>query len=196
MIMAAALIVSGTVTAAAADNSKKDSDSYVIEQDEYFSDSQTANGMEGDGETATSDDRVVSRLAVTEEFYKISGETEISGGPAFSDTDSAYVLWAYKNEIASGFGDGTFKPDEPVNREQLAVMVYNYVRYTGGDVSNIEGMAIYNFSDYPEISDWALTAVRYCLNSAVISGNDDMTYNPKGYVSVSELSEILLKIKK
>lgn len=55
--MAAALIVSGTVTAAAADNSKKDSDSYVIEQDEYFSDSQTANGMEVDGETATSGGR-------------------------------------------------------------------------------------------------------------------------------------------
>ncbi|MCR4600298.1 MAG: S-layer homology domain-containing protein [Clostridia bacterium] len=33
------------------------------------------------------------------------------------------IGWATANNIVTGFGDGTFKPDAPVTREQLAAML-------------------------------------------------------------------------
>ena len=45
------------------------------------------------------------------------------------------VNWAAGSGIVSGYGDGRFGPNDAVTREQLAVMLYNYAKWKGIDVS-------------------------------------------------------------
>ena len=136
-------------------------------------------------------DNLATRLTIVEALYKMAGSPEMGGLPVFSDTDSQSVVWAAQNGIISGFEDSTFRPYEPVSREQLSVIIYNYAKYLGKDVSNIEGMAIYEFKDYENISGWALTSVRYCMNAGILNGNADGSYNPKGGTTRAELAKIL-----
>lgn len=56
-------------------------------------------------------------------------------------------------------------------------------------------MGIYNFTDYGDISEWAITAVRYCINAGILSGNADMSFNPKSAMTRAELAAIINRIK-
>ena len=116
-----------------------------------------------------------------------NGFTDVPVGAYYEDA----VAWASANNIVSGYGNGLFGPEDKVTREQMAVIIYNYHKAMGKDVSNIEGMRIYEFTDYESISDWAVTAVRYCLNSGIFNGNADGTLNPKGNVTRAELAVII-----
>ena len=68
------------------------------------------------------------------------------------------------------------------------------MKYQGKDVSNIEGMGIYEYTDYNDISEWALTAVRYCRNAGLIPTGPGMAYGPGESVTTSELSAVLSDI--
>lgn len=144
-----------------------------------------------DAETA---DNPVTRLDVAEALFSLAGETETDGTSSFSDTDAPSVSWLYENGIGAGFEDGTFRPDENVTREQLAMFIYNYMKYQGRDVSNIEGMGIYEYTDYNDISEWALTAVRYCRNAGLIPTGPGMAYGPGETVAKAELAGLLSEI--
>ena len=144
-----------------------------------------------DAETA---DKPVTRLDVAEALFSLAGETETDGTSSFSDTDAPSVSWLYENGIGAGFEDGTFRPDENVTREQLAMFIYNYMKYQGKDVSNIEGMGIYEYTDYNDISEWALTAVRYCRNAGLIPTGPGMAYGPQETVAKAELAGLLSEI--
>lgn len=139
-------------------------------------------------------DNPVTRLDVAEALFALAGETETESAAPFSDTGSPAVAWLYENGIGAGFEDGTFRPDENVTREQLAMFIYNYMKYQGKDVSNIEGMGIYEYTDYNDISEWALTAVRYCRNAGLIPTGPGMAYGPGESVTTSELSAVLSDI--
>ena len=54
------------------------------------------------------------------------------------------VIWAARNKIAQGYG-GFFRPNENVTREQMALMMYNYAKLQGCDVSAQSGLT--TFSD-------------------------------------------------
>ncbi len=139
-------------------------------------------------------DKPATRLDVAEALFSLAGETETDGTSSFSDTDAPSVSWLYENGIGAGFEDGTFRPDENVTREQLAMFIYNYMKYQGKDVSNIEGMGIYEYTDYNDISEWALTAVRYCRNAGLIPTGPGMAYGPGETVVKAELAGLLSEI--
>lgn len=136
-------------------------------------------------------DKPATRLDVAEALFALAGETETESAAPFSDTGSPAVAWLYENGIGAGFEDGTFRPDENVTREQLAMFIYNYMKYQGKDVSNIEGMGIYEYTDYNDISEWALTAVRYCRNAGLIPTGPGMAYGPGETVAKAELAGLL-----
>ena len=66
---------------------------------------------------------------------------------------SKAVNWAAENGIVNGYGDGNFGPNDPVTREQLAVIFMNYAKYKGYDTS--KRAALETFADAKSISGWA-----------------------------------------
>lgn len=152
--------------------------------------------MSGTSDITFSPDMATTRGMIVTILYRLEGMPKTGTANGFTDVPvGAYyedaVAWASANNIVSGYGNGLFGPEDKVTREKMAVIIYNYHKAMGKDVSNIEGMRIYEFTDYESISDWAVTAVRYCLNAGIFNGNADGTLNPKGNVTRAELAVII-----
>ena len=134
----------------------------------------------------------ISRGQVAVVLYRMAGSPKVSA-PAFYDVDySKYygdaVNWARKTGVISGYGDtNTFGPDNPVSREQLAVMLYNYmdkIAELSVYENSYEGyLALQRAKDGLSTSRWARTAVQWAMGNGVISGtpsNDEVYVNPQG----------------
>ena len=70
----------------------------------------------------------------------------------YSDVDpAAYyaeaIRWASAEGVAGGYGGGMFGPDDPITREQLAVMLHRYAQHEGYDVSVGEDTNILSYTD-------------------------------------------------
>ena len=166
----------------------------IVETDDAAETDEAVDNIVSESDDTETADKPVTRLDVAEALFSLAGETETESAAPFSDTGSPAVAWLYENGIGAGFEDGTFRPDENVTREQLAMFIYNYMKYQGKDVSNIEGMGIYEYTDYNDISEWALTAVRYCRNAGLIPTGPGMAYGPQENVTKAELTGLLGEI--
>ena len=174
----------------------------VKESDWFYDAVQYAyeNGMmSGTGENSFSPYLNTTRGMIATILYRMSGESYTDQKTIFSDVKvgmyyNTAIAWGVEKGIISGYDDGLFRPEKNITREELAVLIYNYAKYKGFDVSNIEGMAVYEFTDYEDISDWAMTAVRYCLNAEFISGRTDGSFDPKGYATRAEVASVIMRV--
>jgi hypothetical protein len=99
------------------------------------------------------------------------------------------VLWAAENGIASGVGGGNFNPDGNITREQLAVMLYNYAKQSGLDISGSADLE--EFGDKAALSAWAEEAVKWAAASGLINGKPGNLLDPKGFATRAEVATIL-----
>ena len=111
--------------------------------------------------------------------------TDVEKGTWYTDA----VAWAYENGVASGFGDGTFGPNEKLTREQLAVFLYKYAQYKGYDLT-ITGN-IDSFIDKDSVSPWAKDAVTWAVQNGFIAGKDGNKLDPKGFATRAEFAAII-----
>lgn len=111
--------------------------------------------------------------------------TDVEKGTWYTDA----VTWAYENGVASGFGDGTFGPNESITREQLAVFLYKYAQYKGYDLT-ITGN-IDSFSDKDSVSSWAKNTVTWAVQNKIIAGKDGNKLDPKGFATRAEFAAII-----
>lgn len=117
----------------------------------------------------------VTRAQVAAVLHNIAGNPQTSSEP-FADVDYSLwygdaISWARSTGVVSGFGDtNTFKPDEPVTREQLAVMLANYAeRIAKLDVSS-DGRALEQIDGASQVSDWAYSAMSWAVDNKILSG--------------------------
>ncbi len=103
-----------------------------------------------------------------------------------------YVAWAKNNNIVSGMSDVEFAPNSDITREQLAVMVYNYLKFKDVDMSQATNST--QFTDANEISTWATEAVNAMKALGIVNGRPDGSFNPKGTATRAEIATILSNI--
>ena len=116
----------------------------------------------------------------------------------FSDVDPAAsygeaVRWAASEGIAGGYGGGLFGPDDPITREQLAVMLYRYARHEGYDTAQ-GGMAVREFADYDQIAGYALEAVAWTVEAGLLTGNSTDTLAPGQAATRVQTAQALLAL--
>ena len=121
-----------------------------------------------------------------------NGSANTSG--SFSDVaDGAWyadaVNWAAENGIVNGYEDGTFRPDAPLTREQMAAFLYNYAVYKGYDVSATNDLA--QFSDAAQVSSWAADVVKWAVGADLLHGVGDDKLAPTGTATRAEVAAIL-----
>lgn len=174
----------------------------VSESDWFFNDVKFVyqNGlMNGTSATTFSPEGTTSRGMIVTILWRMAGspdmEDKIWGYP-FADVDAtAYygtaVYWARLNGIAGGYDDATFGPNAPINREQMAVMMYRYAQYKGYDVSAKADLN--KFTDADEISNYALEALQWANAEGLINGKGDGVLDPKGQATRAEAAAILTR---
>ena len=104
---------------------------------------------------------------------------------------TAAVEWAAENGIVSGTGADRFDPDAPLTREQLAVILYNYLNSKGYQIPPGE---VPSFADEGEISPWALEAVRALRGLGMVAGKGGNVFDPKGTATRAEIATVFVKL--
>ena len=150
----------------------------------------SGNGlMSGTGGGNFSPNGSTSRAMLTTILYRTAGSPETSYNGEFGDvSENAYyadaVSWAVEGGIVSGYGNGNFGPDDLLNREQTAAILW---RYAGSPLANESQ----SFADGGQISSYALQAVNWARANGIINGKDGNIFDPMGNVTRAETAVIL-----
>lgn len=126
-------------------------------------------------------------------LYLMEGSPEVAYTDAFPDvpegewyTDA--VCWASENEIVTGYDDtGLFGTSDPINREQIATMMYRYAQYK--EYAVVEG----DLSGYPDaanVNTFAKEAMEWAVGSDQISGNNGYL-DPQGSAVRAQTATII-----
>lgn len=105
---------------------------------------------------------------------------EAAGCDAFSDVNFGewfyeFVGTAYSRGIVNGVGDGLFKPNNTLTREEAAVMVSRAAKLCGFDTAmdqNSVRDVLSQFSDYRESSDWAREGLAFCYSYGILDESE------------------------
>lgn len=140
--------------------------------------------MKGVSDTLFAPNGSTTRGQIVEMLYRLEGEPAFMNGNMFSDVaEGAWfekaVVWAQGKGIVSGYGNGSFGPNDPISREQLAVILYHYAQFMGVDVSVDENTNFLNFNDFQSISDWAKPAMMWAVERGLLVG-DNWELRPQG----------------
>lgn len=119
-----------------------------------------------------------------------------SAGNSFADVPAGAwyadaVNWASANGIMSGYGDGRFGPDDPITREQIALLMYNYAKLKDYNMTATADLSL--FADNAAISSWASEAMEWAVGSGLLSGKDGNMLDPTGVATRAEVATILMR---
>ena len=155
-------------------------------------------GGMGDGTFAPTG--TTTRAQIVQILYNLEGTPAVSGTTPFTDLTANWykpaILWAYQNNVVAGTSPTTFDPEGPVTREQIAVILTQYMfhvlkmerTWTPADLST--------FPDGANVSSWAKEAMQDAVALGLINGSkapDGMVYlDPQGSATRQQVATILM----
>ena len=95
--------------------------------------------------------------------YRVCPFTDVNPRDYYYDA----VLWGIENGIVKGVNETTFAPNDPITREQIAVILYRYAHE-----ENTEDGKLTSFPDAKDISGYALEAMNWAVARGLINGSD------------------------
>lgn len=138
----------------------------------------------------------LTRAMMVQMLYNMEGRPACDAENAFIDvpvgqwyTDA--VIWANDEKIVSGMGDGLFAPNMEITREQMVVMLYNYAKYKGYDVTASADLS--KFADNASVSTWAQPAMQWAVAEGYISGMGDNQLAPQGTATRAEIASVIMR---
>ena len=155
-------------------------------------------GGMGDGTFAPTG--TTTRAQIVQILYNLEGTPAVSGTTPFTDLTANWykpaILWAYQNNVVAGTSPTTFDPERPVTREQIAVILTQYMfhvlkmerTWTPADLST--------FPDGANVSGWAKEAMQDAVALGLINGTkapDGLVYlDPQGSAQRQQVATILM----
>ena len=155
-------------------------------------------GGMGDGTFAPTG--TTTRAQIVQILYNLEGTPAVSGTTPFTDLTANWykpaILWAYQNNVVAGTSPTTFDPERPVTREQIAVILTQYMfhvlkmerTWTPADLST--------FPDGANVSSWAKEAMQDAVALGLINGSkapDGKVYlDPQGSATRQQVATILM----
>lgn len=119
--------------------------------------------MSGYSDNTFRPNAILTRAQLAQILYNQAGRPA-TGMSNFVDVsaDAWYndaVAWAVQNGVVGGYGDGTFRPNAHITREQFTVMLW---RNSGSPKSSQE---LHQFTDETAISDYAQEALAWAVEN-------------------------------
>jgi hypothetical protein len=107
---------------------------------------------------------------------------------AFSDVNGEHqyaksINWMQANNVVVGYEDGSFRPDNKVNRAEFLKMLYETVGMENVDTQ-------FSFPDVPE-NEWYAKYVKEAYATGVVDGYPDGTFRPASYINFAEAMKIV-----
>ena len=151
--------------------------------------------MSGVGGAYFSPTTTTTRAQVVQILYNFVGGPEVSGETPFTDLTANWykdaVLWAYQTGVSAGTSETTFAPDDPVTREQVAVLLHEFadkVLEIGGAETPAD---LSQFPDGDQVSSWAREAMADAVALGIINGtkvDDQVFLAPQGSATRDQIA--------
>lgn len=130
----------------------------------------------GDGDGLPEKDPAVTVMPVVQ--YSVSFPD--LGGKACRTA----VLGLASRNILNGFGDGTFKPDDPMTRAQFAKTAVTSL-----------GICVGGTADFPDVAAraWYNAAVATAVRFGIVNGRDDGRFDPEAHIDLQEAAAMVCR---
>lgn len=129
-------------------------------------------------------------------LYRMAGEPQVTFKETFPDVAdglfySKAVIWAAENGVVTGYtSTGTFGPNDPITREQMAAMIFRYANYNGQDTSERGDLSL--FPDDEKVQEFAVEALKWCAAKEIITGKgEEKALVPQGSTNRAECATII-----
>lgn len=119
----------------------------------------------------------------------------------FSDISSIHyaynaMLWAVQNGYTEGYPDGTFRPNQYVTRQEMAVFLWR----AAGKPTGYNTLNLNNYNDGNQVYDWAQPAMRWAVATGVLSGQGSVAVGrylaPRAVAYRSEVAVTVMNFDK
>lgn len=195
-LLAAALLLSGLPTARAEDGGFPD-----VSPEDWYALPVTALAKEGviggreDGKFHPNDP--ITRAEFLRLLSAISGReavTEAQLIAKFKDVKltswyAPSVSWGVQEKLIGGMTETTFAPESPINRQQIALILYRFNKNIMGRRLPLGDSTL--FSDSGNLSAWAKKEALALGEAGLISGYKDHSFRPAAQATRAEAAQIL-----
>ena len=88
----------------------------------------------------------------------------------------AAIKWLKDNGVSTGDKDAngrplnTFRPDDPITRQELAALVYRFARVQGVKTGQVDASVIGGFRDRDLVHPYAVEALAWCNKAGIVTG--------------------------
>ena len=155
------------------------------------------NLMNGTDEDQFSPDSTTSRSMIATILWRMAGSPVVNYAMDFSDVAqgqwySEAIRWAASEGIVGGYGNGAFGTNDPITREQFAVMLYRFAQKQGYDVSVGENTNILSYADAFDVAEYAIPAMQWACGAGILNGSG-ANLNPQGDATRAQAAAMLMR---
>ncbi len=142
----------------------------------------------------------LTRAMLVTVLYRMQESPDVSQNDApFDDVPdtmwcSNAIAWATQSEIVRGYGDGTFRPNQPLKRQELCAMLARYLRYVGKDLCSIEYGMLNSFRDAESVPIYFSEDVDAVCSLCILTGYSDNTLRPTRSTTRAQAATILCRM--
>lgn len=140
----------------------------------------------------------ITRAMFVQTIYRAAGEPMHEEIEPFVDVpDGCWyydaVCWAYENGIVKGVSEDRFAPEQTIDRQQMATMLFNYCSFIGQ--ANLEQYdSLESFVDTEEISGFAREPMQWMVGVGLVQGVGENRLAPKMAASRSQAAAIMVRM--
>lgn len=151
--------------------------------------------MQGTGNGLFSPGGSVSRGMAAAILYRLAGEPAAPEIP-FSDVTAAdyygaAVAWAAESGVVTGYADGTFRPQLPVSRQQLAALLWRYADWA--DIDLVRPADLTGYRDAHDVAAYAVEPLGWAVKAGLIQGTAAGDLLPEGGALRGQTAVILCR---
>lgn len=118
----------------------------------------------------------------------VEGDIEVGvGATATNEGTITGDIHVKADGVVTGYGNGMFGPNDPITREQLAVMLWRYAGFQKADAD------LSRFVGTDKISNWAADAVTWVVENGIASGKGNGVLDPRGNATRVETAAMLMR---
>ena len=151
--------------------------------------------MTGVSESEFAPDGTATRGQIVTILWRLAGSPVVNYAMRYADMDEGAwygeaVRWAASTGVVTGYSESSFGPNDAITREQLAAILYRYVKTQGQGFTGMWYFPL-RYDDAASISSWADEAMHWCVMKGLLNGTSETTLSPQLTAARAQLATIL-----
>ena len=151
--------------------------------------------MTGVSESEFAPDGTATRGQIVTILWRLAGSPVVNYAMRYADMDKGAwygeaVRWAASTGVVTGYSESSFGPNDAITREQLAAILYRYVKTQGQGFTGMWYFPL-RYDDAASISSWADEAMHWCVMKGLLNGTSETTLSPQLTAARAQLAAIL-----